>query len=74
MTALIDAMAATPEATLGELPRLPAQDLLTLRAFNDTHAPIPEPLCVHEIIEAQVDRTPNARPSSSAASPDLPRA
>jgi natural product biosynthesis luciferase-like monooxygenase protein len=60
LTALLEAMAARPGATLGELPRLPAQDLVTLRAFNETWAPIPEPQCVHEAFEAQVDRTPDA--------------
>jgi natural product biosynthesis luciferase-like monooxygenase protein len=60
LTSLLDAMAARPDATLGELPRLPDQDLLTLHSFNDTRAPIPEPACVHEAFEAQVDRTPDS--------------
>jgi natural product biosynthesis luciferase-like monooxygenase protein len=60
LTALLEAMAANPGTTLGELPRLPAQDLVSLRAFNDTRAPIPPPLCMHEAFEAMVDRTPGA--------------
>ena len=60
LTSVLGAMAATPEARLGALPRLPAEDLRMLRTFNDTESPIPEPLCVHEAFEAQVDRTPDA--------------
>ena len=31
-----------------------------LEAFNQTNAPVPTPVCVHELFEAQVDRTPDA--------------
>jgi natural product biosynthesis luciferase-like monooxygenase protein len=60
LTSLLEAMAAKPDASLAELPRMPAQDRVTLQQFNDTGTPIPEPLCVHEAFEAQVDRTPDA--------------
>jgi natural product biosynthesis luciferase-like monooxygenase protein len=60
LRSLLEAMAAAPKSRLGDLPRLPAEDLLMLRAFNDTASPIPEPLCAHEAFEAQVDRTPDA--------------
>jgi len=57
---LLEAMAARPEATLGELPRVPASDRKLLASFNQTQAPIPAPACMHEAFEAQVDRTPDA--------------
>jgi natural product biosynthesis luciferase-like monooxygenase protein len=60
LTALLEAMAARPEASLSELPRMPAADRLALAGFNQTQAPIPQPACVHEAFEAQVDRTPEA--------------
>jgi natural product biosynthesis luciferase-like monooxygenase protein len=60
LTAQLDAIAARPDATLGELPRLPPQDAALLERFNATHAVIPPPLCIHEAFEAQVDRTPDA--------------
>jgi natural product biosynthesis luciferase-like monooxygenase protein len=59
LTSLLDAMTARPTSTLGELPRLPAQDIVTITAFNDTCAPTTSPMCVHEAFEAQVDRTPD---------------
>ena len=57
--ALLEAMAVRPSATLADLPRLPDRDVSSLERFNDTRAPIPEPVCIHEAFEAQVDRTPD---------------
>ena len=59
-TSLLDAMVENPAGMLGDLPRVPEQDLAMLAAFNDTRAPIREPPCVHAAFEAQVDRTPDA--------------
>jgi natural product biosynthesis luciferase-like monooxygenase protein len=55
------AMAARPDAALGELPRMPAADAGVLfGAWNATEAAIPPPHTIHEAFEAQVDRTPDA--------------
>jgi natural product biosynthesis luciferase-like monooxygenase protein len=58
--ALLETMAVCPEARLGDLPRLPPADTRALATFNNTAAPIPEPACIHEAFEAQVDRAPDA--------------
>ena len=60
MKRLLHAMAARPGATLAELPRLPARDVRAIASFNRTAVQVPPPDCVHECIEAQVDRTPDA--------------
>ncbi|MDQ6673653.1 MAG: LLM class flavin-dependent oxidoreductase [Chloroflexota bacterium] len=60
LCALLEAMAARPTATLGELPRLPEADTRALSGFNATRATISGPACIHEAFEAQVDRTPDA--------------
>jgi non-ribosomal peptide synthetase component F len=57
---LLHQMAARPEVTLGELPRLPARDERALASFNQTSIQVLAPGSVHECIEAQVDRTPDA--------------
>jgi len=60
LASLLEAMAARPDATVGELPRLPDQDGAILAAFNDTAAPVPGPPCMHAAFETQADRTPDA--------------
>jgi non-ribosomal peptide synthetase component F len=60
MKRLLHQMAARPEATLGELPRLPARDERALASFNRTSVQVLAPGSVHECVEAQVDRTPDA--------------
>jgi non-ribosomal peptide synthetase component F len=60
MKRLLHAMAARPGATLAELPRLPARDVRAIASFNRTAVQVPAPDCVHECVEAQVDRTPDA--------------
>ena len=60
MKRLFHQMAARPEATLGELPRLPARDERALASFNRTSVQVLAPGSVHECVEAQVDRTPDA--------------
>jgi amino acid adenylation domain-containing protein len=59
-TRLLHAMARRPDRTLGELPRLPAADQRALATFNRTAVEVLPPWCVHEAVEAQVDRTPDA--------------
>ena len=58
--AILIAIADQPEARLGDLPRLPSQDVGSIFGiWNNTERPLPEPHCVHEAFEAQVDRTPD---------------
>ena len=51
---------ATGRRRIGELPALPAQDAVALRALERHHARPSRPLCIHDAFEAQVDRTPDA--------------
>ncbi|MBW7967053.1 non-ribosomal peptide synthetase [Bradyrhizobium sp. BR 10261] len=58
---LLEAMAEKPQQRLGDLPLLGAaerHDLLV--AWNETLADYPKDGCIHELFEAQVDRTPDA--------------
>jgi natural product biosynthesis luciferase-like monooxygenase protein len=57
---LLERMSGSPDARVGDLPRLSAFDAdAILGRFNDTRAPLPGQACIHESIEAQVDRTPD---------------
>ncbi|MEP6703342.1 MAG: condensation domain-containing protein, partial [Acidobacteriota bacterium] len=58
---LLDSAVANPDRRLSELPLLTAseqQELLV--AINDTRVEFPTGQCVHELFEAQVEKTPNA--------------
>jgi natural product biosynthesis luciferase-like monooxygenase protein len=60
LRAILVAIADQPEVKLGDLPRLPSQDVGSIfRIWNNTERPLPGPHCVHEAFEAQVDRTPD---------------
>jgi natural product biosynthesis luciferase-like monooxygenase protein len=52
-------MSRRPSSALGDLPRLPGPDVDALLKFNATAAAIPQPECIQEAFEAQVDRTPD---------------
>ena len=50
-----------PERTVADLPILrPTERQLVARAWNATRAPYPDRACLHEIVEAHVDRDPAA--------------
>ncbi len=58
---LLEGIAANPDERLSALPMLTSgerQQLLT--EWNQTQADFPQALCVHELFEAQVERTPDA--------------
>jgi len=57
---LLHAIAERPGATLTDLPRLPAWDQRALASFNQTARQVRAPASVHECVDAQVDRTPDA--------------
>ncbi|MBJ2348019.1 non-ribosomal peptide synthase/polyketide synthase [Pseudomonas alvandae] len=58
---LLTAMIADPTRRIGELPLLDADEHATLvHAWNATAQRYPTELCMHQLIEAQVARTPDA--------------
>ncbi|HEY1533157.1 MAG TPA: MupA/Atu3671 family FMN-dependent luciferase-like monooxygenase, partial [Polyangiaceae bacterium] len=58
--AALVAMAEQPWGSLGELSRVPTEELERVRAWNATAQPFPADRCVHELFEEQVARTPDA--------------
>jgi len=57
----LDAALADPDRHVGELPLLTEDERrLVLVDWNDTRSPLPRQECLHELVEAQVDRTPEA--------------
>jgi len=58
---LLTAMVAEPSQRIGELPLLEADEQHTLvHDWNNVHAVYPTQTPIHQLIEAQVARTPNA--------------
>ncbi|HZF09879.1 MAG TPA: non-ribosomal peptide synthase/polyketide synthase [Thermoanaerobaculia bacterium] len=51
---------ADPQRPLSELPLLSAPERQQLRSWNDTAVAFPRERCLHELIEEQVERTPEA--------------
>ena len=58
-TLLVDAV-AHPDTPLSGLALLTPGEHAELRAWNDTAAPFPEERCVHQLVEAQAQKTPDA--------------
>ncbi|MEM9976649.1 MAG: amino acid adenylation domain-containing protein, partial [Cyanobacteria bacterium P01_D01_bin.2] len=56
---LLGGIVAQPHTSIGRLPLLPPSELETLAAWNQTDAAIPN-VAAHQLIEAQVERTPDA--------------
>jgi natural product biosynthesis luciferase-like monooxygenase protein len=57
---LLAGMAARPQAPLGELALLAPHELRQLDSWNATATDVPQGVCVHQLIEAQVERSPEA--------------
>lgn len=58
---LLEGIVADPDARLSELPLLTeAERRQLLVDWNDTSAPFPADMCIHELFEAQVAATPQA--------------
>ena len=58
---LLEGVIAAPQTRIGDLPLLPAREREQLLIeWNRTAVSYPEPHTVHELFEAQVDRTPDA--------------
>ncbi|PHM49273.1 non-ribosomal peptide synthetase [Xenorhabdus miraniensis] len=58
---ILQAMVADIQQPIGEINILaPVERQLLLETWNATIAPYPEQLCIHQLIEQQVERTPDA--------------
>ncbi len=58
---LLEAVVANPEERLSELPILSeAERQQLLVEWNDTKIDYPKDLCIQQLFEAQVERTPDA--------------
>ncbi|BAY73747.1 amino acid adenylation domain protein [Nostoc linckia NIES-25] len=59
---LLSGIAANPQARLSNLPLLSAADCQDLLQLSRNQSPIPNSYeqCIHQLFEAQVERTPNA--------------
>jgi amino acid adenylation domain-containing protein len=58
---LLQGIVSDPEQHLSSLPLLTeAERHQLLVEWNDTHSPFPHQACLHELFEAQVERTPEA--------------
>jgi amino acid adenylation domain-containing protein len=58
---VVDAFLADPGQCLSDIDLLsPAEKQHILEEFNQTQAPFPQGLCIHQLFEAQVERTPEA--------------
>ncbi|HET7868566.1 MAG TPA: condensation domain-containing protein, partial [Burkholderiaceae bacterium] len=57
---LLQGMVADEQAAVARLPLLPAAEFDLLLSFNATEAPFPAGLCIHQLFEQQVRRTPEA--------------
>jgi arthrofactin-type cyclic lipopeptide synthetase C len=61
LESLVQALETAPGPVLGRLDVLPeAERRLVVREFNATEAAYPREACVHELVEAQAERTPGA--------------
>ncbi|MEH1860172.1 MAG: amino acid adenylation domain-containing protein [Nostoc sp.] len=58
---LLEGIVANPQARLSDLPLLTADDLhQQLVEWNNTQVEYPQQQCIHQLFEAQVERTPDA--------------
>jgi amino acid adenylation domain-containing protein len=56
---LLEGLVARPDAPVQRVPLMSPREYAELEAFNATEAPVPNQ-CIHELIDAQSDRTPDA--------------
>ncbi|NJL35424.1 MAG: AMP-binding protein [Leptolyngbyaceae cyanobacterium SM1_4_3] len=59
-TTLLTAIAAHPDQRLSELPLISAVEQQELTRWNQTETEYPQHSCLHHLIEAQVNQTPDA--------------
>jgi amino acid adenylation domain-containing protein len=57
---LLLGIVANAEETIATLPLLPETELKLLQKWNQTQVAYPESLCIHQLVETQVEKTPDA--------------
>ncbi|MEG4939659.1 amino acid adenylation domain-containing protein [Microcoleus sp. F4-D5] len=57
---LLESIAANPDRKISKLSMLTAAELAQLQEWNQTQANYPQDKCVHQLFEAQVERSPDA--------------
>ncbi|PTL75144.1 non-ribosomal peptide synthetase [Vitiosangium sp. GDMCC 1.1324] len=57
---LLQGIAANPDQPIDSIPLLTGTEHRALQEWNDTPARYPRDVCLHQLIEAQVERTPDA--------------
>ncbi|MGL5874459.1 MAG: non-ribosomal peptide synthetase [Xenococcaceae cyanobacterium] len=57
---LLLGIVANAEEAIATLPLLPETELKLLQKWNQTQVDYPESLCIHQLVEAQVEKTPDA--------------
>lgn len=57
---MLEAIVANPEQKISRLPMLSAAEQRQFAEWNWTETMYPRELCMHELVEAQAERTPNA--------------
>jgi pristinamycin I synthase-3/4 len=57
---LLEGIAADPDRAVADLPLLSAGERAQLAAWNDTAAPVPADLLIHDLFLQQAERTPDA--------------
>ncbi|MBD1865229.1 MULTISPECIES: non-ribosomal peptide synthetase [Trichocoleus] len=57
---LLEGIVSNPDGTLAALPLLPIAEQQQLQAWNQTQVAYPLEICLHQWIEMQVERTPDA--------------
>ncbi len=57
---LLESIAANPQQKISKLSMLTAAEISQLQQWNQTEANYPQDKCVHQLFEAQVERSPDA--------------
>ncbi|MEG4226173.1 amino acid adenylation domain-containing protein [Microcoleus sp. N9_B2] len=57
---LLESIAANPQQKISKLSMLTAAEISQLQQWNQTQANYPQDKCVHQLFEAQVERSPDA--------------
>ncbi len=57
---LLAGLVANPSQSIKTLPLLPESERQILSQWNQTTTPYPQDLCIHQLVAAQVDRSPDA--------------
>ncbi|MEH1924782.1 MAG: amino acid adenylation domain-containing protein [Nostoc sp.] len=57
---LLSGIVANPNQTIAKLPILPAVEQQLLATWNNTQTAYPQDICIHQLFEAQVQKTPDA--------------